>query len=165
MLIASPARKCSPELRVDRGADERLAGVDADPSRSGPPRAWQLRGVLGDPERCPDGALGVVLVGRRDAEHAHHGVADELLDDPAVRSIWAGPSRSSAEHPVDVLRIGAFRRRGEPDEVAEQRRDDLALLGSGACAGRRRAPHALQNLAPSAFSVAQIGQIGIWPTA
>jgi len=28
-----------------------------------------------------------------------------------------------------------------------------------------RFPHALQNLAPSAFSVAQFGQIAIWPTA
>jgi hypothetical protein len=42
----------------------------------------------------------------------------------------------------------------------------LRSSGSGDCGGATsRAPHALQNLAPSAFSVAQLGQIGIWPTA
>ena len=36
-------------------------------------------------ERCPDGALGVVLVRLRHAERRHHGVAGELLDGAAVQ--------------------------------------------------------------------------------
>ena len=62
-------------LRAER--DERLAGVDADAD-------VQVLAALGDRvahgERGAHGALGVVLVRRRRAEHRHHGVADELLD-------------------------------------------------------------------------------------
>ena len=37
------------------------------------------------------------------------------------------------QEPLDVLRIHLLGARGEPHEVGEQHRDDLALLAEGAC--------------------------------
>ena len=93
-------------------------------SRSGaPPTPASSLGVLDDPKPRADRALGVVLVRGRHAEHPDHRVADELLDHPAVRlDLRPGHREVRREHPVDVLGIGRLRRRGEPDQVAEQRR-------------------------------------------
>src|SRR5439155_10800618 len=73
--------------------------------------------------------LGVVVVGHRSAEHGHHGVAHELLDgafepfDLATDRVVVRPKRGP-----DVLRIGPLGPGGEPDQVAEQDRDDLSFL-------------------------------------
>ena len=65
--------------RADR--HRRLAGQHAgaglDPGAEGPDRVDEV-------ERGTDRALGVVLAGDRRAPDGHHGVADELLDRPAV---------------------------------------------------------------------------------
>ena len=61
----------------------------------------------------------------------------------------AGHREVRGEHPVDVLGVGRLRRRVKPDEVAEQRRDDLALLGNRSDRGRKRRPQPLQNRAPT----------------
>ena len=45
-----------------------------------------------------DGAEGVVLVGDRDAEDRHHGVADELLHGAAVALDRRGHRREVPEH-------------------------------------------------------------------
>jgi hypothetical protein len=116
--------------RRDAEPDEDLARVDADPE----PERCLAQGrhvgcVLADPERGPDRTFGVVLVGRRHPEHAEDRVADELLDHPAVRLDMVACHRGvGGEHAVDVFRVGALRRGGETDEVAEQCRHDLALL-------------------------------------
>ena len=69
-----------------------VAKVDSPESTTTSPASIPMRASrpssltrLHDPERRPDGALGVVLVRLRDAERRHHGVAGELLHDPAVR--------------------------------------------------------------------------------
>ncbi len=43
----------------------------------------QLLDPLERAERRSDGALGIVIPRQRRAEHGHHGIADELLHDPA----------------------------------------------------------------------------------
>jgi len=43
-----------------------------------------LEGGGADCKRCPDGALGVVLVRDGGAEERHHRVANELLDRAAA---------------------------------------------------------------------------------
>ena len=122
-----------PLARARRDAEphERLPGVDADPK---PQRCaadgLEGVGVLHDPQGRADGALGVVLVCRRHAEDAVHRVADELLHHAAV-ALDLGPHHGEVrgQHPADVLRVGRLRRGGEAGQVAEERRDDLALLG------------------------------------
>ncbi len=146
--------RLDPRRRVDRVAgeealtrprrnaetDEDLARVDPDPELERCLAQGRHVGcVLTDPERGPDRTLGVVLVGRRHPEHAQDRVADELLDHPAVRlDMAAGHRGIRREHAVDVFRVGALRRAGETDEVAEQRRHDLALLGERGSRGRER---------------------------
>jgi hypothetical protein len=81
-----------------------------------------------------DGALGVVLVGGRGAPDRHHGIADELLDGPAVTlHDLSGRLEIPAEHLAGLLRVASLGQRGEPDEVVEEN-GDQATLGSG---GRR----------------------------
>ena len=97
VLIASPARNRSPEPGDDAEADEGLAGVDADPQAERcAADGREPLGVLADPERRPDCPLGIVLVGRRHAEHPDDRIADELLDDPAVGlDLRSEPPRST----------------------------------------------------------------------
>ena len=72
--------------------DDELAGFDPDP-RLEPEVADRVE----HRERCPDGALGVVLVRLRHAERRHHGVAGELLDGAAVQlDLLRRPARSTA---------------------------------------------------------------------
>jgi hypothetical protein len=119
-----------------------LAGVDPDPDRQ-----VQALGLLQPLERLQDpkagahSALGVVLVRDRGAEHGHDRVADELLNRAAVALDVGAQERVVRAHGREyVLRIGGLRARREPDEVAEQDRDDLAL-GAGIGGGRlQRAP-------------------------
>ena len=88
-----------------------------------------------DRERSADGALGVVLVRGRRAEERHDRVADELLDGAAVAlELGADALVVGAQDRLDVLRIHRLGLRREPDEVAEDDRDDLALAAR--CAPR-----------------------------
>ena len=94
----------------------------------------------------------VVLVRDGDPEHRHDRVADELLDGAAVTLEDDAKILEVAPHPcAQRLGIGRLAERGRADEVAEEDRDDLALL-----ARRLRdtsaAPHELQKRASSAFS-------------
>jgi len=70
-------------VRVDH-----LAGVDPDAqaqlTRDEPESGAEALDAVHEGEAGPDGALGVVVTRARDAEHGHRGVADELLEDPAV---------------------------------------------------------------------------------
>jgi hypothetical protein len=47
---------------------------------------------------------------------------------PPCGSIWARAIRVGRQHLVDILWIGGLGEGGEPDQVAEERRDDLAFL-------------------------------------
>ena len=87
VLIASPTTSPSPDSGRTP-SDEHLAGVDADPQLElAAACARQLGGRHRDPHARADRPLRVVLVRRRRAEDADHGVADELLDGPPWRSI------------------------------------------------------------------------------
>ena len=103
--------------------DERLSGRD--------PYA-QLECLLdrkvADRKGGSDRALRVVLVRSRRTEQRHNRVPDEFLDGAAV-PLELGPHAFvvGAEHRVDVLRIHRLRLRREPDEIAENDRNDLAL--------------------------------------
>ena len=90
--------------------------------------------------------LGVVLVRGRHPEDPDHGVADELLDGAAVGlDHLAGGRVVGAQDGVDVLGVGGLAHRREGDEVAEERGDDLALLGCGG--GRSQARAAVRSAA------------------
>ena len=114
--------------------DERLAGRDPD-AKLEP----VLEGEVADRERCPHGALGIVLVRDGSPEERHHRVPDELLDGAAVAlELAADASVVRAQKRVDVLGIHRLRALREADEVAEDDRDDLALAA-------RRARHAPES--------------------
>ena len=64
------------------------------------------------------------------AEHGHHGVADELLDDATVRLDVLVPAQEvGVDDGADILGVELLGQHGEVDEVGEQDRDELALLG------------------------------------
>ena len=87
--------------RLDAGA-ERADGVD-------------------ELERRADGALGVVLEGRRRAPDGHHRVADELLDRAAVaRDDLRREVEVAAQRLADILAVALLGERREADEVREQ---------------------------------------------
>ncbi len=92
-------------------------------------RLVQLRDRLQDPEAGADRALGVVLVRDGCPEDRHDRVPDELLDRTAVAlDLLAEAAVVGADAGADVLGVGRFGGSGETDEVAEEDRDDLALL-------------------------------------
>ena len=105
--------------------DRGLAGQDAGPRLDpGPERAHDVDQV----QAGPDGTLGVVLVGDRGAPDGHDGVADELLDGPAVAADDVGGQLEVAGQGLaDVLGVALLGERGEPDEVGEQDADEAAL--------------------------------------
>ena len=74
-LIATPV------ANVVSVSSERISPVSM-PMRTSRPSSPTASTIA---ERRPHGALRVVLVRERHAERGHHGVAGELLDDPAVR--------------------------------------------------------------------------------
>ena len=110
---------------VPVGGDHRLAGVDPDPDAEG-----QLPGRLQDGQPAADGPFRVVLVGRGGAEHGHHPVADELVQGaPEPLDLPAEPGMVGAEQRPDVLGVGLVGAGGEADQITEEHRDNLALLG------------------------------------
>src|SRR5215213_2397752 len=111
--------------------DQRLTGVDADPHRQlgGGMGLVQLGDRVEHAQRAPYRPLRVVLVDRRDTEDGHDGVADELVQGaPDTLDLPAQPGVEGPQHGPDVLGIGPVRARREPDQVAEEHGDDLALL-------------------------------------
>ncbi len=113
------------EGRVADVGDD-LARLDADPGLE-----LEVAHGLDDPERSPNGALGVVLVRLRDAEGGHHRIARELLHRPAVGLDALGDlvevPRDAPAHDLGVAR-GDERRR--VDEVDEENRCEFAFHGS-----------------------------------
>ena len=100
----------------------------------------ELRQRVAHLDRRSAGAQRVVLVRRRDAEHRHHRVADELLHRAAVRL-------DDRLHPLEVarqqrpqrLRIRRLPQRRRADHVAEQHRHRLADLARRRRGRERRA--------------------------
>ena len=132
------------DLLESRGDVERLARrerrvpvLDDDLARFDPDPHRQLAvSRLDDPHRCPDGALGIVLVRDRDAEDGEHGVPGELLDGSPVRLDVTPRAVEELRHPsADDLRVARGDERARIDEVDEERGRELAFhvrsLGSG----------------------------------
>ena len=95
------------------------------PIRASTPSSWTL---LDDPERGAHGALGVVLVGLRDAECRHDGVAGELLDRPAVGLDAVRDAVEEGGHPAprDLWILGRDEL-GRADEIGEEDGCELAF--------------------------------------
>ena len=88
---------------------------------------------------------------RGNAEDRHHGVADVLLDGPALRLDLGSHHREPrAHHLAQLLRVEPVGELGRPRHVGEENGDDLALAGDGRQS--RREPHAEQKRAPLGFS-------------
>jgi hypothetical protein len=113
-------------------------------------------------ERAARRPLGVVLVGEGGAEHGHGAVADELVQG-AAQPLDLGPQPGvvGPQQGADVLGVGLVGAGGEAHQVAEQHRDDLALLAGPPGGGGQEAPQAPQNRNPSGFSWAHTGQFGL----
>ena len=91
---------------------------------------------------CSDGPFRVVLVGHRDTKQRDHRIADELLDRaPEPLDLRRDVLVVVREDRLDVLGVECLRLCRRPDQVAEQRRDHLALLArpAGRLAEGRRA--------------------------
>jgi hypothetical protein len=149
---ANPLRR----VRLLAGVHDGLAGVD--PGSHGEVEARMLLVQLLDriehPEASPHGALGVVAMRDRGAEHGHDRVADELLHDAAERfDFRLHPDVVGHQQGPNVLRVRLIRARGEVDQVDEQHRDNLALFNgrfdSQCGAAGRTEPRPLEILLPT----------------
>ena len=136
--IAGQEAFARPRVHVE--PHQRLARVDAHPqAKRRTSQSLQPLRRLHDPEARADRSFRVVLVRGGHAEHAHHRVTDELLDDAAVvLDRGSHHLRVGVEHRVHVLGIRRLRQAREPDQVAEQGRDDLALLRHRPFGNRQR---------------------------
>ena len=107
-----------------------------------------------DRERRSHGPLRVVAVRLGRAEEPADRVADELLHRPAeADELRANALVVRRERVADVFGIDGLGARGRSDDVAEERRDDLALvLARGRLAWSSTAPHAPQNRNPAGLS-------------
>ena len=147
-----------------RIADDADAGVHADAhDQPHAPHLLELdvqRFDAGDEvERSSACAVGIVLVGDRDAEDAHDGVADELLDRPpvAVQRLLAGREVAKLDAP-ERLGIESLAERRRAHEVAEEQADELSELGRLG-GGLEARPALAQNLAPVGATVSQAKQV------
>ena len=115
----------------------------------------QLVDRAADGERRSNGSLRIVLVRDRRAEQRDHRVADELLD-RAAEALQLGSEADvvGREPRSDVLRVHVLGLRGRADDVGEEDRDQLPLLGRRLRS--ERAPHARQNFAISGLSCPQL---------
>ena len=103
-------------------------------------------------ERGSDRSFGIVLLGGRCTPYGHHRIADEFLQGPAVEGDQAPTGvEVPGEELADLLRVPALRKRGEPDQIGEQHRDESPLGGRGrgrlgrpGRLGRRPGPSAVQ---------------------
>ena len=105
--------------------DERLSGrdrhADLDPG-------FVFSRPVADREGGPNRSFRVVLVRDRRAEEGHDRVTDELLDrTPAALELVAETNVVRGEDGLHVLRVQRLGSRCEPDQVGEERRDDLAF--------------------------------------
>ena len=114
----------------------------ASPVRT-PARAWMVgprrAHRVDELEAGPDRPLGVVLVRGRRAPDRHDGVADELLDRPAVAADdVAREVEVAAQQLARLLRVAPLGERREADEVGEEDRHEAALGDGHLGRGRRR---------------------------
>ena len=144
---------------VTAASPVRYAGARIDSGAERPDRSDEI-------ERGADRALGVVLTRDRCTPDGHDGVADELLDRPAVAADHlAGKLEVARQELAGLLGVAALGQRREADEIGEQDRDEAAFRDRGGRAGGDLpgrwpktplasptpvgVPHSAQNLAPA----------------
>ena len=94
--------------------------------------------MLAQLQRGTDRAQGVVLVRRGDAEHTHDGVADELLDRPAVAlDHGAGIVEPACDDAAQRLGVEPFAELRRPCDVGEEDGDRSATYGHVRSVGLR----------------------------
>jgi hypothetical protein len=117
--------------RLIRVLDHDLARFDADPRLE-----LELVDGLHDGEGRANRPFGVVLVGERDAERRHHGIAGELLDGPAEALDALGDPfevpRHAAADDLGILGRDELRR---VDEIDEENGGKLPLHNSSVGSG------------------------------
>src|SRR5262249_11927898 len=92
-----------------------------------------------DGERRADRPLGIVLVGCRNAEKSHGGVAGEFLDGPTEAfEVGANVGVVGAQHSTNVRGIKPLVARGQVGEVGEQDSYEFPLLARHTRARRGR---------------------------
>ena len=120
-------------------ADRDRPRVDPDPDAQGdrePVLLPELADAVDEREPGADGPERVVVVGVRDPEDPHHGVAGEVVRAAAERFELVGHDPVVAGKDVAVaLGVDASRELGRADEIDEDDRDDLALLGRAGADG------------------------------
>ena len=125
-----PRQEAFARRRVNPKVDQRLAGVDADAHlERRAADAGEGVYLVHETQRRPDRPLRIVLVCDRHAEHADHGVPDELLHGAAVG--LDNPLRGSVVPPerrVHDLRVVPLAERCEADDVAEEGGDGAAFF-------------------------------------
>ena len=132
---------------VADGADDHRTGVNPDPhlqleAARGGGRVEGGEGVA-NRERGAHGAVRSVLVGDRGAEERHQAVAGERVDDALDGVDLAERERHVLLEEIAILLgIHALGERRRADEVAEEDRDELALLERR----RRRGAELLRQL-------------------
>ena len=106
----------------------------------------------------PNGPQRVVLVDLGDAEHRHHGVADELLDRAAVafddRAHRLEVPREDAADGLGVMRSAETRR---VRQVAEEHRHDPPAFGGGIGGERGAARPAVASVDPTLCAALRTG--------
>jgi len=104
---------------------ESLSGVDGDADLQLEFRIAPIQLVDRSTHRegCSDRTLRIVAVSHRRAEHRHHRIADELLDDAAkCLDLRTHPCEVRSQDRPDILRIEALCARRETDEIREENR-------------------------------------------
>ncbi len=125
----APRDRLAPGHHLTRVHPDPEADVDAVP-------LVDATGELGEPvphgECGAYGSLGVVVVRHRDAEHREHGVADELLADPAeALDLGVDELEQLPLDHAELLRVDTGAERGRACQVGEQRRDDTPVTALG----------------------------------
>ena len=115
-------------------SSDHLAGVDADAQRHlravAPLQVVvELRDRQLHREGRADGALGIVLVRHRRPEDRHDGVADVLVDRPAVALDLARQrAKERGQDSTQVFGVEPFPERGRARQVGEQDGDQTPVL-------------------------------------
>jgi hypothetical protein len=113
-----------------------VGGNDQDGSRVDPDAGVKVEAqdgdTLEDPQRRPDGPLGVVLVGGPGPEEGHDPVAEEPIDKAAVPcDLVCQDVVVREKEGMNILGIQGLAAGGESREVGEQDGNGLAFLARG----------------------------------
>ena len=147
------------ECRACVERDEGVARVDGDPQL---PVTSAPSCAVAYGECSANRALGVIPECCRGPEHAHHCVADELLDHAAERlDLTAHTLVVIPEQRTDILGVESSRTSVESTTSTNSHRDDTALLAERRHGASNGEPQAKQNWAASGLRWLHEGQLSM----